>query len=185
MAAGNQTLVSRFAKLFHPLGLAGEGVVCEFVLDVEYDELLKANDPSPLAPWSDGKGGKGDGGGGGAHATAADADPRILPIAMVGPERRRDFRDLGRDVEEVAFESWPIAGPRTVHWVLMFLLRRGVAPTDHHRWWLSSCRLTASDWGTAEHYSSCWTLDLIGSSDQLDMPNITAAESGARRLQAI
>ena len=67
----------------------------------------------------------------------------------------------------------------------MFLLRRGVAPTEHHRWWLSTCRLTASDWGTSGHYSCCWILELMGSFDQLDLPNIAAAEAVARRLQAI
>ena len=94
---------------------------------------------------------------------------------MNGGERRRDFRDFGKDIEEVAFETWPINGPRTMLWVLLFLLRRGVAPTDHHRWWLSTYRLTASDWGTSEHYSC----------DQLDLPDIPAAEALTRRIQAI
>ena len=115
----------------------------------------------------------------------ADLDPRILEVKMIGGERRRDFRSLGHDVEEVAFETWPLSGPRTAMWVLMFLLRRGVAPIDHHCWWLSTCRLTASDWGTSEHYSCCWILELMGSFDQLDLPNIAAVEAVARRLQAI
>ena len=85
----------------------------------------------------------------------------------------------------MAFDFWPLRGPRTMLWVARFFQRRGTQPNDHHRWWVSTAHLAPTDWGVVEHSNCCWLLELGGSFDQLDLPNIAMCEAAARRLQAI
>ncbi len=116
------------------------------------------------------------------------AEESVLAVRYRGKSRtvrHRDWRDVGDAIEEVAFSYWPMKEPRTTTWVVHFLQRRGTQPTDHHRWWSSTARLTTTDWGVAEHASCCWLLELAGSFDQLDLPNIACIEAVCRRMQAI
>ena len=81
--------------------------------------------------------------------------------------------------------DWPISGPRTAAWVVNFFTRRGTGPEDHHRWWVTTCRLNNADWGVSEHSQCCRYLEMAGGWDQLDMPNVSIIELVARRLQTI
>ena len=81
--------------------------------------------------------------------------------------------------------DWPISGPRTAAWVVNCFTRRGTGPEDHHRWWVTTCRLNNADWGVSEHSQCCRYLEMVGGWDQLDMPNVSIIELVARRLQTI
>ena len=113
-------------------------------------------------------------------------DARVLPLrfSKIG-KRLRLWGDVAESIQEVSSEEWPVSGPRTTSWVVQFFVRRATGPEDHHRWWMTTCRLNNSDWGVAEHGQCCRYLEVAGGFDQLDLPNIAIVELVARRLQTI
>ena len=117
---------------------------------------------------------------------ANSSDARVLAVKYVASgERMRTWADVAESVSESAIDHWPIKGPRTAQWVARFMARRNTGPEDHHRWWRSTARLNASDWGVAEHGQLCAYLEAAGSMDQLDLSNLVVMERIARRLQTI
>ncbi|CAK0823709.1 unnamed protein product, partial [Prorocentrum cordatum] len=117
---------------------------------------------------------------------AASSDARVLPVRYSpSGERLRSWANVAESVNESAIDHWPVKGPRTAQWVARFMARRNTGPEDHHRWWRSTTRLNASDWGVAEHGQLCWYLEAAGSVDQLDLSNLVVMEKIARRLQTI
>ena len=100
-------------------------------------------------------------------------------------EHHRDWRDIALAMEEVEMDCWALEGPRVTSWAVRFLRRRAMPPSDHHRWWVSICDLLPTDWGVAEHASCLWIIELMGSHDQLDLPNVVSAEALFRRIMAI
>ena len=113
-------------------------------------------------------------------------DARVLPLTFTkGGKRWRQWLDVSETIQEVAADEWPVSGPRTTTWVTNFFVRRAVGPEDHHRWWMTTCRLNNSDWGVAEHGQCCRYLEVAGAFDQLDLPNIAMIELVSRRLQTI
>ena len=114
------------------------------------------------------------------------SDARVLGIMYEpGGARRREWKSVSDSAAESAMGDWPIDGPRTAGWVAAFIARRGTAPRDHHRWWRSTAKLAASDWGVTEHAMLCDVLEHAGSYDNLDICNLACIEALARRLQTI
>ncbi|CAK0838220.1 unnamed protein product [Prorocentrum cordatum] len=119
-----------------------------------------------------------------AHAASSDARALLVRYSPSG-ERLRSWADVAESVNESAIDHWPVKGPRTAQRVARFMSRRNTGPEDHHRWWRSTARLNASDWGVAEHGQLCSYLEAAGSVDQLDLSNLVVMEKIARRLQTI
>ena len=121
-----------------------------------------------------------------AAITDSGSDARVLGVMYEpGGARRREWKSVSDSAAESAMGDWPIEGPRTAGWVAAFIARRGTAPRDHHRWWRSTAKLAASDWGVSEHAMLCDVLEHAGSYDNLDLCNLACMEALARRLQTI
>ena len=88
-------------------------------------------------------------------------------------------------INQVSFSDWTLPGPRTVLWCAQFCNRRGGGPVEHHRWWLSNARLSATDFGVQEHGHGMRSFQFFGEYDQCDLPNLTGLEVITRRCQVI
>ena len=86
-------------------------------------------------------------------------------------------------VSEDAWPDWPLTGPRTCKWVLDFMQQNGATPRGWHRRWVSDLRLSPHDESVALHEAGCNILELLCSFDQLNAPNLAAAEAAARQVQ--
>ena len=113
-------------------------------------------------------------------------DARCLTIERRGKQRHRSWDSVANDCTELEMDHWPIDGPRSALWVVLFLARMATGGAEaYHRWWRSITRLSMADWGVSEHFQLCRYLQLAGSYDQLDLGNLAVAEAMARRLQLI
>ena len=81
--------------------------------------------------------------------------------------------------------DWPILGPMTVLWLLLYMHRNGGAPTAFHQRWLAEVRLDYGAAGVAEHLGLCKMFEIALVYDQLDLCANASFELGARRIQAI
>lgn len=123
----------------------------------------------------------------GANAGAPDAgDARTLAITRdVEGMRFKEFREATTMSQPVAFDDWPIAGPRTVKHVLTAMLDSGGSPLAHHQAWRTACKFQPSDPAAIEHESWCRVLHVMATCDQLDATNLASAELVARAIQRI
>ena len=51
-------------------------------------------------------------------------------------ERWRDFRDAVGMMDESEVAFWPITGPRTLRWLMKYILRNGGTPLSRHTKWM-------------------------------------------------
>ncbi|CAK0801950.1 unnamed protein product [Prorocentrum cordatum] len=111
-------------------------------------------------------------------------DARTLPVVydMVG-NRRREFRDAVLACREDQWEGWPVRGPRTIHWVLRYIVDHGGTPTGMHSRWRSEARLQEHEPGVQEHERACRALEELLCFDQCNGANLAAAELLARTIQ--
>ena len=114
----------------------------------------------------------------------AAGDVRTLAVARDAQGHRyRDFPDCVRSTTEDAFDDWPITGPRTLAWVMQFVLENGGSFLGRHTKWRADCRLQATDPGVIAHEKVCRALQVGLAYDQLNGPNIAMMELLARDLQ--
>ena len=131
------------------------------------------------------------GGVGGVAAATADAaldgdDLRTLAVAYdANGQRHRDFREAISRMSSTAFTDFPVAGPRTLEWVLRFLLDNGPTPRGWHNKWRADGRLQPTDAGVAMHEVCCLVLETMVVYDQLAVTNLASAEQIGRQLQLI
>ena len=64
-----------------------------------------------------------------------------------------------------------------------FLLQNGGSPLARHGRWRSEGKLAASDGGVGEHERCCRALEFMACHDQLNLPDLAAAELLSRSLQ--
>lgn len=141
-------------------------------------------------------------GGGGGHAALAaalnipmhidpsggnaDDDARTLPIVR-DPDglRFREFRSAVQESKQTEFSDWPVAGPRTVKYVLSQMLDHGGSAMGHHQAWRVACKLQPSDAPAMEHEAWSKVLQTLMTYDQVDVTNLAGAEMIVRALQRI
>ncbi|CAE8644665.1 unnamed protein product [Polarella glacialis] len=131
-------------------------------------------------------------GGGVAHVASrtADAaggdDARTLTISRDADGNRfKEFREAVLQCRPSEFKDWPIAGPRTVKYVLMQVLEHGGNPIAHRNLWRTACRFQPSDNAAIEHEGWSKVLHTMLSYDQVDASNLAAAELVCRNLQRL
>ena len=132
---------------------------------------------------------------------AASADQQRDSLAVL-PAGRIDARILNlsfdvRGARHIEFYSgiqmcrtnkgndWPILGPSTVLWLVLYMYRNGGSPSAFHQRWLAEVRLDYGAAGVAEHLGLCRMFEIALVYDQLDLGALASFELGARRMQAI
>eukprot|EP00971_Amphidinium_carterae_P349731 6491187-Amphidinium_carterae.2 len=115
-------------------------------------------------------------------------EARVLPTKRLAQGGRlRTIAEIVDVAKEKVFDErdWPMAGPRTVSWVLHYLHREGIGVEAHHERVRSMLRLEGSSYGVAEHQvlSSIFRLGI--EVDQIDPTNLCCFEAIARRLQTL
>ncbi|CAK0815118.1 unnamed protein product, partial [Prorocentrum cordatum] len=104
-------------------------------------------------------------------------DPRILKLAHhCDPRPRRRYAEAVRDMTESVVSNWPIPGPRTVHWCVVWLERRSSAPLSHHRRFTSTLNLKSDQWGVEQHGTALRALDELICFDGTDASNLAGVE---------
>ncbi|CAK0870502.1 unnamed protein product [Prorocentrum cordatum] len=119
-----------------------------------------------------------------APAPAALADVRVHPVVYKAlGSRRIGFGDAVERTVEHQWPDWPISGPRTTLWVCQFMKDNGLSPLGRHSKWRSEGRLALTDGGVAEHERCCSYLEQMVCFDQLNVPDVAAAEMICRSIQ--
>ena len=122
----------------------------------------------------------------GAAASGSEDDARTLPITRDHDGKRfKEFREGALACKTCDFDDWPVEGPRTLKWVLGFILENGTTPMGMHQAWRTNCRMQPGDGPVVEHEGWCRVLQLLISYDQLDGANLAACELIGRNIQRI
>ncbi|CAK0789434.1 unnamed protein product [Prorocentrum cordatum] len=118
--------------------------------------LLAAAAPAGAAPALP------DIGGASGLPVGSPGDARILGITTdARGQRYKDFRGAVNGMTQNTYPDWPIRGPRTAWWVCRFML------------------------GVPEHEQARRLLETSARHDQVNVPDVAAAELAARSLQLI
>ena len=113
-------------------------------------------------------------------------DARTLGITRdASGNRFKEFRLASLECKEISFNDWPVAGPRTVLYVLSKIVEHGGSPIAHSQAWRTACKLQPSDKPAQDHEMLCRILQTMVVYDQLDVANIAAAELVVRGIQRI
>lgn len=120
------------------------------------------------------------------HGHAGAEDARTLAITRdVDGLRFKEFRQGVQDCKPVEFGDWPVAGPRTVKYVISQMLDHGGSALGHHQAWRVACKLQPTDGPAMEHEAWSKVLQTMLTYDQLDICNLASAEMVVRALQKI
>jgi hypothetical protein len=117
---------------------------------------------------------------------ATDADWRTLPVLfdMQGDHWRRLDSAVSL-FEKVAFQDFPVEGPRSSLWVINSPFRRNHDFASHHTEWVRLSEIRADDRAVHEPRSICRALQLMLSDSQLNVCNIVGVEQLVRRMTTI
>ena len=130
------------------------------------------------------------GGGKGLPAQADDKDAvchRTMPM-VYGPNLKanREFREAVHYLAEDAVKDWPLVGPRSLLWVLMFILQQTLGGiVARQQQFMSLGKLNYGDKHMSEYAVLAKVLELAISFDQLHVTNLACFELIGRRLQMI
>ena len=116
----------------------------------------------------------------------SERDVRVLPVLFDSAEERwRTVAEAVPESEEVDYEDFPLAGPRTVMRDMRQLRRAGQDFLQHHESWIKKSGVRSTDRSVHEHSSLCRALHLMICYDQLNAPALAAAEALSRRRALI
>ena len=116
----------------------------------------------------------------------ATGDVRSFSVRLDNLGRRhRDLRDCSTLMTEDAFDDWPARGPRTALWCFKHMIEQAGKPTAWHSKWKLLAGVKDTDECCIAHATACRTLELLARFDQLNIPNIAAAELLSRQIQLI
>ncbi len=112
---------------------------------------------------------------------------RILTIKY-GPNKKphRELRETVHELTEDKRAEWPVQGPRSVLWVLMFILQQTLGGVlARQQQFMSLGKLNYSDKHMSEYAILAKVIELAISYDQLMITNLSCFELIFRRLQMI
>ena len=110
----------------------------------------------------------------------------MLPVMYdTAEERWRTLAEAMPEIEEIDFDDWPLAGPRTIHRDMKQLRRLGFDWTQHHESWVRKSGVRASDRSVHEHSSICRVLNFMTCYDQMNVAALASAEALNRRRTLI
>ena len=117
-------------------------------------------------------------------APAIDVRVTVPAYDMLG-KRHRECRDCLHLLFESPFPDWPIPGPRTVLWVVSFMVHLAGSPVGWFTKFKSDMGLTFTDDGIEELERLCKQLQTWIVYDQYNVCNSAAAEMVSRSIQVI
>ena len=113
-------------------------------------------------------------------------DVRLLEVLFDSSEERwRTLSEAVIEYQEVEFEDYPLAGPRTLLRDARQLRRNGMDFIQHHESWLRKSGVRSSDRSVHEHAALCRALNYLACYDQLNIPALAGAECLNRRRSLI
>ena len=120
-------------------------------------------------------------------AAASSGDARTLPVRRDPSSgvQYREFREAATMSETSNIDQFVVKGPRTVKWVLSFMVENGGTPLGRHSKFKADSGLSAGDPGVTTHEHLCRVLQTAVTVDQLDTTNCAAMELVCREIQMI
>eukprot|EP00971_Amphidinium_carterae_P349223 6490908-Amphidinium_carterae.2 len=113
-------------------------------------------------------------------------DARILPVQYnKRGERERTWSSVLDTIQPSRLSHLGLSGPRTSEWCLRFLQRQQLPPEEYHLSWRTRHRLSPHYYGVEAHQLALKAINLAGTVDQLDLPNLSIIESLFRQVQMI
>ena len=100
-------------------------------------------------------------------------------------ERWRTIGEAVPDMEEIEYDDFPLAGPRTIMRDMRQLRRLSMDFIQHHESWLKKSGVRHSDRSVHEHAAICRSLNYLVCYDQLNAGGLACAESMNRRRTLI
>ena len=142
--------------------VGGGAVLGEYVADADFDGWVK-------------------------QSTEEVENVRIMPILYDNSsgERYRSMDEIAAMAHTVAFDDWPVDGPRSVAWFLRQLRRSHLTFVTHHNLWVQKSGVREGDRVVHEHASLCRSLNLLCSYDQVAVSNLAGAEALVKRLMLL
>ena len=117
---------------------------------------------------------------------APEKDVRVLAVMYdTADERWRTLAEAMPEVEEIDFDDFPLAGPRTIHRDMKQLRRLGFDWVQHHESWTRKSGVRPTDRSVHEHSSICRALNYMLCYDQLNLAALASAEALNRRRSLI
>ncbi|CAK0838172.1 unnamed protein product [Prorocentrum cordatum] len=95
------------------------------------------------------------------------------------------FSDAVKLQTETVRADWPVKGPRTLPWVLGFMLRMAGGAMAWHNRWIAMMQLGESDENVKLHETLCRVLEAALCRDQLVICELASYEYLARQLQLV
>lgn len=121
-----------------------------------------------------------------ANMDVDSGDARTLIITRDAQGQRfKEFRAASLECREVTFSDWPVAGPRTILYVMARIVEHGGSPIAHSQAWRVACRFQPTDKPAQDHEMLCRILQTMVVYDQLDVANLASAELIVRGIQKI
>ncbi|CAK0818388.1 unnamed protein product, partial [Prorocentrum cordatum] len=112
------------------------------------------------------------------------SDARTLPVVRTAIGRERSWASVVTDCREEEVQDFGVKAPRSVKWCAAYQQRDG-GPVLHSEMWRSRRRLQDSDFGVAEHETLSKVVELLGTTDQVDIYNLAGVEVAYRKPQLI
>ena len=115
-----------------------------------------------------------------------EVDARVLTVHRLPDGRRhRSFVEALSELAETQWESWPVAGPRTLLWCLRHVADCDRHPLAHHTRFKQIAGVQHHDAGIAVHELSMRVLEYAVCYDQLAASELACLEIVARQAQLV
>ena len=113
--------------------------------------------------------------------------PRTLPVAYgIDGKPRFEFGQAARTLAESPVPHWPLTGPRSCLWILLFVIQQcQTSMSGRLQQFMAMAKLSFSDKHMTEYSVLCRILELAITFDQLHITNLACMELVCRRLQLI
>ena len=121
-----------------------------------------------------------------ALAAGPAEDARTLSVLrQSNGERFRSLQSVAEHCAEMAFDDWPLEGPRTAHWLVREMAKTGLNPIARHTHWRHENGIKDDEKMGPTHGMLSEILELCACIYQCDVSNLACMESVARNIQYI
>jgi hypothetical protein len=116
----------------------------------------------------------------------SDGDARTQTVLRNSAGHRfKCLKAVAEQQSQVAFDDFPIDGPRTMSWLLREMAKSNMEPMQRHLAWKQSWKLDGEDKRVVQHALLSELLELFGSYDQVELCNTAGGECIARNIMTL